>query len=138
MQKLITKALADCKNIMSALGLIDRWQAPTVKITSEIEDDLYGYFCPDQWLVCVSPDDGNIEDTLRHELAHVLQMLLYPDSLDHGKEFRALALLLGAQPFSDGIKRKSKSYYVCKTTLQVMTDKEFKKNTLYQKLTLDM
>lgn len=43
-----------------------------------------------------------LNDTIRHELAHILQYLHYPESLDHGKEWRNIAVKMGAIPNSKG------------------------------------
>ena len=39
-------------------------------------------------------NESELDDTIRHELCHWLQSLLFPYSLEHGREFRDLAKLM--------------------------------------------
>lgn len=77
-----------------------------------MKPSLNGICCAADGFIYVNPDQDleELKDTINHELAHYVQHFIFPDSLDHGQEFRALALAMGAKPDAYGLPKKTFKY----------------------------
>lgn len=71
---------------------------------------------------------GNLGNTVAHELSHVIQMIHYPHSRSHGKEFKIIMNNLGYAPSTThnmdvtSYRKPSKRYeYKCKCKTHYIT-----------------
>lgn len=86
---IVSKAVHDAQTIFKRLT----GKKLTVKIENKILPKFLGLAYPGRIELDFDAYENNevLDDTIRHELCHVMQYELYPNSLDHGREWRSLA-----------------------------------------------